>query len=230
MNHHTMKHLPEEERPYEKVQSHGVGSLTDTELLAVLLRSGTKGQNSLELAREILSSEDGTSQILNLHHLTYEQLNGMKGIGNVKAIQILCLSEMAKRLAKATARKGLIFDCPSAIAQYYMEDLRHRSQEHIKLLMLDTKSMLIHETDISKGTVNASLISPRELFIEALKRNAVSIILLHNHPSGDPTPSTSDIALTNRVKQSGALIGIDLLDHIIIGNNCYRSFKEERLL
>ena len=111
-----------------------------------------------------------------------------------------------------------------------MEEMRHQKQEEMKLLMLNTKTKLIGETDISKGTVNASLISPRELFIEALERNAVSIILLHNHPSGDPTPSESDVLLTKRVKEAGDLIGIELLDHIIIGNNCYISFAEQQMI
>ncbi len=226
----TMKHLPEDERPYEKVRQYGVKALTDTELLAVLLRSGTRGRTSLALAREIMTSGNSQSQLLNIHHLTYEQLTSMKGIGNVKAIQILCLSEMAKRLAKATAKEGIVFKNPSTIAEYYMEDMRHLNQEQMKLLMLDTKSKLICEMDISKGTVNAALISPRELFIEALHRNAVSIILLHNHPSGDPMPSASDIAFTKQVKEAGELIGIELLDHIIIGNNCYKSFSEMKLL
>ena len=111
-----------------------------------------------------------------------------------------------------------------------MEEMRHKKQEHMKLLMLNTKSKLIGETNISKGTVNSTVVSPRELFIEALEKNAVSIIMLHNHPSGDPTPSQSDILLTQRVKDAGDLIGIELLDHIIIGNNCYVSFAEQGLM
>lgn len=148
----------------------------------------------------------------------------------MKAIQILCLSELAKRLAKTSAGEGLILSSPSTIAEYYMEELRHQKQEQMKLLMLNTKTKLIGEADISKGTVNASLVSPRELFIEALNQEAVSIILIHNHPSGDPTPSKSDILLTKRVKDAGDLIGIELLDHIIIGNNCYISFSEQKMI
>ena len=111
-----------------------------------------------------------------------------------------------------------------------MEEMRHQKQEHMKLLMLNTKSKLLGETDVSKGTVNASLISPRELFIEALNKQAVSIILLLNHPSGDPTPSKTDVLLTKRVKEAGDSIGIELVDHIIIGDNCYISFAEKELL
>lgn len=224
----TMKELMEDERPYEKCLSYGPEHLTNTELLAVLLRTGTKGMNSLELARNILQTQSGEEDILKIHHLTMQKLKKIKGIGKVKAIQIICLSELAKRLAKTSAKEGLIFNLPSSIAEYYMEEMRHQKQEHMKLLMLNTKSMLIGEKNISKGTVNASLVSPRELFIEALECGAVSIIMIHNHPSGDPTPSKSDFLLTKRVKDAGDLIGIELLDHIIIGNNCYISFAEDR--
>lgn len=225
-----IKEMIEEERPYEKCLSHGANALSDTELLAVLLRTGTQGMNSLELARTLLYPQTGEVGLLNIHQFTFEKLKMVKGIGNVKAIQILCLSELAKRLSKASAKEGLMFPLPATVAEYYMEEMRHQKQEHMKLLMLNTKSKLIGETNISKGTVNSSLVSPRELFIEALEKNAVSIILLHNHPSGDPTPSQCDILLTQRVKDAGDLIGIELLDHIIIGNNCYISFAEQKLI
>lgn len=227
----TIKEMLEDERPYEKCLRYGVERLSNAELLAVLLRTGTKGTNSLDMARNILrTSGQEEDNILAVHQLTLEKLKAIKGVGTVKATQILCLSELAKRLAKASAKESLIFTEPSTIAEYYMEDMRHRKQEYMKLLMLNTKSKLIGETDISKGTVNASLVSPRELFIEALEKNAVSIILMHNHPSGDPTPSKEDLFVTKRVKDAGDLIGIELLDHIIIGNNCYVSFAEQRLL
>ena len=133
-------------------------------------------------------------------------------------------------MTKARAQENLCFATPGAIASYYMEDLRHQKQEVAKLLLLNGKARLIGETDISKGTVNASLITPRELFLEALRKEAVSIILLHNHPSGDPSPSGEDILVTERILKAGELIGIELLDHIIIGNNCYISFRESELL
>lgn len=227
---YKIKEMLEEERPYEKCLRYGAAHLSNAELLAVMLRTGTKGMSSLELARRILQSQTGEESILNIHQLTLQKLKKIKGIGTVKAIQILCLSELAKRLAKTSAKEGLTFTLPSTIANYYMEEMRHQKQEHMKLLMLDTKTKLLRESNISKGTVNASLVSPRELFIEALEAGAVSIILLHNHPSGDPTPSTDDIMLTKRVKDAGDLIGIELLDHIIIGNNCYISFAEQQMI
>jgi DNA repair protein RadC len=224
-----MKSIPELDRPYEKCIQKGASSLSDTELLAVLLRSGTHGENALNLARHILY-DNGEKGILGIHQFTLEELMQIKGIGKVKAVQILCISELAKRLSKASAKELLCFNNPSSIADYYMEDLRHEKQEHMKLLMLNSKAKLIGESDISKGTVNASLITPRELFIEALQKQAVAIVIMHNHPSGDPSPSEEDVLITSRIKKAGILIGIELLDHIIIGNNCYISFREEGIL
>lgn len=220
MNHtNTIKDMPRLERPYEKCEERGASSLSDCELLAVLLRTGTKGENVLDLAERILY-HIGENGILGIHKFSVEQLMQIKGVGKVKAIQIACISELAKRLAKAEAKKTLCFSSPETIAQYYMEDLRHEKQEHMKMLMLNSKADLIGESDVSKGTVNASLITPRELFIEALQKNAVSIVIMHNHPSGDPTPSRDDMLTTKRISEAGNLIGIELLDHIIIGNNC----------
>lgn len=222
-----IKELNYEERPYEKCERFGAEHLTNIELLAILLRTGTKGENSLELAKKILSQSHDCRGLLSIHSWSMRELMKIKGIGRVKAIQILCLSELAKRLAKESAGKKLNFNAPDTIAQYYMEDLRHKKQEFMKLLLLNTKSRLISEKDISMGTVNAAIISPREVFVEALKMNAVYIILLHNHPSGDPTPSIEDVQLTMRVREAGNLVGVELLDHIIIGDNCYTSLKEK---
>lgn len=226
----TIKGLPKEERPYEKCQQFGPEGLSDAELLAVILRTGTKGRCVKEVAQEVIYSKGQTKGLLNIHHWTYRELLRLKGIGKVKATQILCISELAKRLSKADAAPSLSFHDPSTIAQYYMEDMRHNQQEVMKLLFLNTKVKLIGETNISKGTINSSLVSPRELFIDALHMGAVFIVLLHNHPSGDPSPSKEDILITKRIKSAGQLIGIDLLDHIIIGNNCYVSFTEKGIL
>ena len=222
-----IKELNFEERPYEKCERFGAENLTNIELLAILLRTGTKGESALELARKILCQSYEKKGLLCIHSWSLEQLMKIKGIGKVKAIQILCLSELAKRLAKESAGKQLNFNTPGTIAQYYMEDLRHKKQEYMKLLLLNTKSRLISEKDISVGTVNSAIVSPREVFVEALQKDAVYIILLHNHPSGDPTPSIEDVQLTMQIREAGNLIGVELLDHIIIGDNCYVSLKEE---
>ena len=224
-----MREMPKDERPYEKCARLGADSLSDVELLAVLLRTGTQGENAVDLARRVLYHA-GENGILGIHQFNVERLKKIKGIGQVKAIQISCISELAKRLSKASYEETVCFTEPKTIAQYYMEDLRHANQEQMKLLLLNTKSRLIGETDISKGTVNSAVISPRELFVEALQKNAVSIVLLHNHPSGDPTPSKEDVLITRRIQEAGRLIGVELLDHIVIGDNCYVSLREKGLV
>lgn len=230
MKHNTIKEMYLEDRPYEKCERFGAENLTDAELLAVLLRTGTRGETSLELAHHLLHPEFGGEGILNIHKWTFDRLMKVRGIGKVKAIQILCLSELSKRIAKTAATEGLDFSSPRTIAEYYMEDMRHRSKEVLKLLLLNTKAKLISENNISVGTADMALVSPREIFLEALQKNASSVILLHNHPSGDPTPSREDVRITKRVYEAGAMIGIELLDHIVIGNNCYVSLKEKGVI
>lgn len=217
-------------RPYEKCMEMGEKALSDAELLAVIIKTGTKGSSSIELSGKILNFSDENSGILGLMQLTIPELMQIKGIGRVKAIQLKCIGELSRRIAKATANEKLSFDHPDAIADYYMEDLRHSRQEQLVIALLDTRCRLIYDTVLTVGTVNASLISPREVFIEALKHNAVAIVILHNHPSGDPTPSKNDLAVTRRIKDSGDLLGIRLIDHIIIGDNRYTSLKEKGIL
>ena len=223
----TIKDLPSEEKPYEKFETRGAEALTDAELLAVLLRSGTRGSSSLDLARLLLSPEISGGGLLNLYHMSTRELMKLPGIGRVKAIQLKCLLELSRRIAKEPFRKELSFDSPKSIADYYMEDFRHAEQERMMILMLDTKGGFLGEAVISIGTVNASLVSPREIFLKALAFHAVSVIMLHNHPSGDPTPSEEDLLLTLRVSKAGEMIGIELLDHLVLGDRKYISFREQ---
>lgn len=225
----TIKEMYQDERPYEKCERFGAENLTDAELLAVILRTGTRGENSLELARRLMYPHPGRSGLADMHKWSVERLMRVRGIGKVKAVQIRCLCELSKRMAQEAASEGLDFSSPRSIAQYYMEDMRHRDREVLKLLLLNTRARLISESNISTGTVDMALISPRELFIEAFQKGASYIILLHNHPSGDPAPSSEDVRITRRVREAGALIGIELLDHIIIGDNCFTSMKEKGL-
>lgn len=219
----TMKSMPESERPCEKCLAKGAGSLTDAELLSVILRTGSKGESALALSRKVLE-EDG---ILGLYHRSVSDLQGIRGVGRVKAAQLKCIAELSKRIARAGFSENVCFTEPEEIAAYYMEDLRHREQEILLLVMLNSKNVRIQDTVISKGTVNASLISPREIFIEAMRHQAVSIILLHNHPSGNPSPSREDVLLTERVRQAGVMLGIELLDHIIIGDRQAVSMRKQ---
>ncbi len=229
MNNSQIKFLPEEERPYEKCFNYGAGYLTDSELLAVILKNGSKGENSVDLARHVLelSKNDG---LLGICKIPISELMTIKGIGKVKAIQLKCIAELSRRISKTNAKNELVFNSPGPIVDYYMEDLRHKEVEEFIMLALNNKSVLLDEYVISKGTVNASFASPREIFIQALRVKAVNIIIMHNHPSGDPTPSRNDIIATNNIKMAGELIGIRLIDHIIIGDNDYVSFKEKGLI
>ena len=206
--------------------------LSDSELLAVILRSGVPGNNSLALANQILSLTKDTSYpgLLGLMHMSLPDLMKVNGIGKVKAIQLKCIGELSKRMASAVARPGLSFNDPITIAKYYMEHLRHEEQEVLIVMLLDGKNHLIGEQTLSRGTVNATLITPREVFLEAMKFHAVSVILVHNHPSGDPTPSDDDVKITERVYRSGELLGVRLLDHVVIGDHKYVSFRELGLL
>lgn len=222
--------LPPEERPYEKCLEQGCQALSDAELLAVIIRTGAVGDTSVELARRVLDLGGRQGNLAGLCGLSVQELTSVKGIGRVKAIQIQCIAELSRRMAKSRARDGLCFHGPASIADFYMEDLRHEEREQCRVMMLNTRSMLLAEKQLSVGTVNASLISAREIFLEALKCQAVYIILIHNHPSGDPHPSREDILLTKRVWEAGELIGISLLDHIIIGDRSYVSLREENLM
>lgn len=226
VNSYTMKELPKSEQPYEKCESLGAAVLSDAELLAVIIRTGTKEVNSTDLAKKVLMCSNRHSGVTGLYHVTLEELTKIKGIGRVKAIQLLCIAELSKRLAKASFADSLSFSNPKTIADYLMEDMRHLNREQVLLLMFDTKGRLIRESIISIGTINASLLSPREIFLEALRNEAVSLILVHNHPSGDPTPSNEDIMITKRIREASSFIGIPLIDHIIIGDNKYVSLKE----
>lgn len=229
---YTIKDLPESERPYEKCIREGEEALSDSELLSVILRCGTRGKSSVSLANDILkhmqeSSYPGLPGIL---HSSLADLEKIHGIGKVKAVQLKCIGELSKRIAAAAARPALSFHHPDSIAAYYMEQLRHQEQEILICMMLDNRNHLLAERLISKGTVNATLVTPREIFTEAIRCHAVSLILVHNHPGGDPGPSLCDIEATERVSEAGELLGIPLLDHIIIGDRRYVSFREEGMM
>ena len=211
-----MKDLPDSEKPYEKCWKTGAESLSDAELIAAVIRTGSRNEQALVLAQRILKTSPGG--ILNLEYLTVSQLREIYGIGTVKAAQLKCVAEISKRKDAAS------------VAAYYMERMRHLTKEQLVLAMYDSKCMLLQDALISIGTCNASLISPREVFMKALEYKAVYVMLLHNHPSGDPQASGEDISVTKRINECGKLLGIPLLDHIIIGDNCYFSFREQGIL
>ncbi len=228
MYHISFKEVPKDEKPYEKFMRYGAKSLSDAELLAIILRTGTKDYSVLDVAHHILNKNENS--LLNLQKMSLKQLMEIPGIGKVKAIQLKCIAQLCVRMSRTSYYSKETLDSAKKIAEYYMEYLRHESCELTILLMLDTKCHMLGEEIISKGTVNASLVSPREIFLTALDYKAVQIVIIHNHPSGDPHPSREDLLVTKRLKSAGELIGIELVDHIIIGDNIYTSFKEEGLL
>ncbi len=220
----TMTELPESERPYEKCQAHGAAVLSDGELLAVILRAGYQGERVTELAKRLLSRTPGGG-LAGICQMSFEELTEIKGIGRVKAVQVLCLSELVDRIMRSKiSLNSLTFHEPEMIATYFMPSMRHLETEQVRLLILDGKNAVAKELVISNGSFNAAMAAPREVFHYALKYKAVSIVLLHNHPSGDPTPSKADLRLTRKLADTGKMIGIPLLDHIIIGDNQFTSF------
>lgn len=228
MNKKKKQSCGNENMPYEKFLRFGADTLTESELLAIILRTGTRDRSATEIAEDILNlSAAPRTGLLGLYDVPVEKLMEIKGLGEVKAVKIKCIAELAMRINMASAKEGMIVKNPATIANYFMEKLRHKRKECVLVLCVDAKGQILKEVFLSSGSVNMSLISPREVFLEALKGEAVSIILLHNHPSGDPTPSQCDLEITRHVKEMGDKLDIPMLDHIIIGDNCYFSFKEK---
>ena len=212
--------------PYEVVKEYGAEELDDKELLAVFIRTGTRKQNAVEVADRVLNSFPERN-LLGLCHIPWKELMKSPGIGEGIAILRKCLAERARWISRMEARTGLKFDQPGTIWQYYKESLRHEEREKVILIMLDQKLQMLSDAVLSIGTVRESIVSPRELFLLALKEKAVQIMLVHNHPSGDPTPSRADLAITRRVQMLGAMMEIPLTDHIIIGDKTYCSLREK---
>lgn len=221
-----MKDLPAEERPREKLMKRGAQSLSNAELLAILLRTGTQEESVMRVAERILieSGEDGLS---GLAHASIESLMKRKGVGEAKAITIAAALELGKRVAAGESQKRVIIHSSDDVAKYMMPRLRYCDREHFYVVLLNTKNHVITAPLISVGTLSESLVHPRELFKEAVNHSASSVILVHNHPSGDPSPSREDILLTKRIAEGGKLLDIQVLDHVIIGDNTYISLREQ---
>lgn len=223
-----IKGLPTQERPREKLLHQGKESLSNGELLAILLRSGTREKSALELAGEIISmTEDG---IVYLQECSPEELAAVKGIGTAKACQILAAVELGKRVSTYPRRQKDAVGSPGDIVRLFMEKMRYYKKEHFCVLLLDTKGKVIGETEVSVGDLNSTMIHPREVFFQAVRRSAAAVALIHNHPSGDPSPSREDIETTGRLMESAAILGISIVDHIIIGDGVYTSLKSEGLM
>ncbi len=212
------------DRPRERLIRQGPESLSNQELIAILLRTGTKQESVLHLANRVLTFFE---QIQELKNATLEEMMSVKGIGEAKAVQLLAAVELGRRLAQQQTNEKFTIRSPKDAATYLMPDMVSLQQEHFVVLFLNVKNQILHKQTIFIGSLNASIVHPREIFREAVKRSAASIICAHNHPSGNPTPSAEDIDVTKRLLEAGKLMGIELLDHVIIGDHQFISLKEK---
>lgn len=222
-----IRDVPKEERPRERFRKYGPESLSNQDLLAILLRTGTKNESVIQLSQRLLIHFEGLRM---LKDATLEELTKIKGVGEAKAIQLLAAVELGRRISNITQDERYVIRTPQDGANYLMEEMRFLTQEHFVCLYLNTKNQVLHKQTVFIGSLNASIVHPREVFKEALRRSAASIICLHNHPSGDPSPSREDIEVTRRLAECGKIIGIEMLDHIIIGDKKYVSMKEKGYL
>lgn len=220
--------IPINERPIEKLLKFGVEGLTNAELIAILLRSGTKGENIISLSTRLLSEVNGLDGLLNI---SLKELTSIRGIKEVKGCQIIAMIEIFKRFnTLKSSRKMIKVSSPKDIATLLINEMSELNQEVLKAIFLNTKNIIIGSKDIFKGTLNSSIVHPREIFKEALNHGAASIIIAHNHPSGDPNPSKEDMNITIRLKECGNIMGIKVIDHIVIGYNKYISLKEKGII
>lgn len=218
-----IKELPKIERPREKLIHYGPGRLSNSELLAILLRSGKKGENVVDLANKILKKYKAE----NLPNLSYDEFRNFPGLGPAKACEIVACFELGKRLLKD--KKSNLYLNPQDVWKE-LKDIRDNKKEHFIIFYLDTRNQEIKREIISIGSLNASLVHPREVFEPAVKHLAAQVILAHNHPSGNPEPSEDDLEINKRLVESGKILGIEVIDHIIVTKNGYLSFKEKGLI
>lgn len=226
-DHITIKEMPEEERPREKMMKYGSDKVTNAELLAIIIRTGSRRASAVHLADKILSRAENLRELPNL---SIQELMEIKGIGLAKGVQIKAALELGRRIASSFRLETRSISSPRDVADYLMEEMRYYQKEYFKAVFLNTKNQVISTDIISIGSLNSSIVHPREIFSAAVKKASASLILVHNHPSGDPTPSREDIEVTKRIVQAGEIIGVSVLDHLIIGEGRYYSFRESGLI
>lgn len=223
----AIKELPEDERPRERLLKYGPEILSNAELLAIILRVGTREYSAIGLAEHMLGKFGGMKGIATAD---IEGLSSIKGLGMAKATQIKAMVELGKRLSATVSHSRTSIHSPQDIADLLMPELRDLAQEHFKGIFLNTKNEVLKIRTITVGCLDSSLITPRELFREAISCNSASVIVAHNHPSGDPTPSREDVEVSKRLIESGKIIGIEVLDHLVIGDGKWISLKERGLI
>ncbi|HET90204.1 MAG TPA: JAB domain-containing protein [Chloroflexi bacterium] len=222
----TIKDLPVDERPRERLEHAGEGALSTAELLAIILRTGMGGESVLNLAQRLLSTYGG---LPGLARASFAELEAEKGLGKAKTAQLKAALELGRRILLAAPEERFIVRSPSDVAQLLIAEMSHLDQEHFRVLYLDTRNRLLGIETVYVGSLNASHIRIGEVFREAVKRNCAAIIVAHNHPSGDPTPSPEDVQVTRQLVEAGELLGIEMLDHLVIGQQRFVSLRERGL-
>lgn len=221
---YMLRDIPQEQRPRERMLHHGAGALSHAELLAILLRTGTRQESAIHVAQRILSEAGGLRSLVDF---SIEELVQIKGVGPAKAVQLKAGIELGQRLSQSKLPSSPTIRSPRDAADLLMEQLRYLQKEHFVCLFLNTKNHVIAQETLSMGSLNAAIVHPREVFRAAIKCSSASLICAHNHPSGDPTPSPEDIKLTKRLLEAGDIVGIEVLDHVVIGDGKFVSLKEQ---
>ena len=224
-----IKDMLESERPRERLKEVGVENLSDKELISIILKTGTKDKTVLEIAQELMTKDIENEGIIFLSQFSIEELTKINGIGRIKAIQLKALCELAIRTSSKKPMLKEKIKTPEQLSLVFMSELRYKKQEVVKTALFDTQNRIIKTVTNSIGGLNSNSIEIREILVEPLKSSAAKIALIHNHPSGDVTPSKSDIDFTIRVREACRTFGIDLIDHIIIGNGNFSSLKRMEL-
>ncbi|MDR2162987.1 MAG: DNA repair protein RadC [Clostridiales Family XIII bacterium] len=223
-----IKELPQSERPRERLIALGAKALSNQELLALLIGSGLQGESAMALALRVLGYTD--EGIMWLQTASSEELSRITGIGEAIACRISAAAELGRRIAEGMAAQHIRFDSPDGIASFLMEDMRYARNEIFKILLFNVRGEMMGRELVSAGGINSSIVDAREVFRPAVRRGAASIVLVHNHPSGDPSPSSQDIDVTDSLTKAGEVLGIKVIDHLIIGDGCFTSFRREGLI
>lgn len=219
-----MKELPISERPYEKLEMYGAEFLSNAELIAIIIKSGTRDETSVDIARRILAlDKDGENNLRFLQNMSMEDFISIKGIGRVKAIQLKAICELTKRISRPINTNQIQINSPKDVANLLTDEMRYEKKEIVKAIVLNSKNIIVKIVDICLGGTNSAILKPKDVLQEAIKLGAPKIILVHNHPSGDPTPSKSDYEFTERLVQASNIMGVELLDHVVIGDYGFKS-------
>ncbi|MGE5329764.1 MAG: RadC family protein [Deltaproteobacteria bacterium] len=225
-----IKDIPEAERPYERLEKYGAQALSNAELLAIIIKTGTKEETSLGVSQRLLKLDEEGQGLGFLNDIALEELQSIKGIGKVKAIQIKAIVEFSKRMSANRRNTRVVITSPEDVSNLVMQEMRCLKQEELRVLVLNSKNVVLKTHTAAIGGLNTSAVEAREVFKEAIRSGAAGIVLVHNHPSGDPQPSNEDIKFTKKIEEGAHMLGIRMIDHLIIGDGVFMSLKQKNLI